>query len=89
MNNDAAPPTVDGGSGFDAAAVVDGLSAAQLLAVQDAAEVRLQSVALAPESEDGLLDLLDAREATLRRRQVFDATLYVELSDRGGYRKAG
>ncbi|MFZ2510327.1 MAG: DUF222 domain-containing protein, partial [Gordonia sp. (in: high G+C Gram-positive bacteria)] len=42
-----------------------------------------------PESEDGLLDLLDAREATLRRRQVFDATLYVELSDRGGYRKAG
>ncbi|MFZ2509513.1 MAG: HNH endonuclease, partial [Gordonia sp. (in: high G+C Gram-positive bacteria)] len=89
MNQVAAPSAAGEGSVFDATAVVDGLSAAQLVAVQDAAEVRLRSAALTPESEDGLLDLLEAREATVRRQQVFDAALYVELSDRGAYRKGG
>ncbi|MFC0315647.1 DUF222 domain-containing protein [Gordonia phosphorivorans] len=74
---------------FDPLALVAGLGPEQLLAVQDAAEKRLQGAALARENEDGLLDLLETRERTLAARQVFDAALYVELSDRGAYRKAG
>ncbi|MFZ2509574.1 MAG: HNH endonuclease, partial [Gordonia sp. (in: high G+C Gram-positive bacteria)] len=83
MNDDAASPALD------VAVLLEGLSAAQLLAVQEAAEKRLQSAALVAQSEDGLLDLLASRERTLCARQVFDAALYVELSDRGAYRKGG
>ncbi|WP_448223278.1 hypothetical protein [Gordonia iterans] len=81
----------DAGS-FDPAVMLAGLSPAQLLAVQTAAEKRLTAEAtslLAAESEDGLLGLLDAREQCRRRAEVCDAALYVEVSDRGVYRTAG
>ena len=89
MNDDASSSAGDEVPAFDAAAFLSGLSTAQLLVVQDAAEVRLQEAVLAPESEDGLLDLLEARESTLCKRQIFDAALYVEISDRQVYHKAG
>ncbi|AVL99525.1 HNH endonuclease [Gordonia iterans] len=78
--------------GFDADTLIAGLSPAELLAVQTAAEKRLSAEAialLAAESDDGLLGLLDAREQAHRRAEVFDAALYVEISDRGVYRRAG
>ncbi|WP_454163521.1 DUF222 domain-containing protein [Gordonia iterans] len=78
--------------GFDPDTVIAGLSPTQLLAVQTAAEKRLTAEAtalLAAEPEDGLLGLLDAREQTRRRAEVFDAALYIEVSDRGVYRRAG
>ncbi|WP_159067441.1 hypothetical protein [Gordonia iterans] len=86
--------------GFDPDTLIAGLSPAELLAVQTAAEKRLSAAAtalLAAESDDGLLGLLDAREQAHRRAEVFDAALYVEIStssihrisDRGVYRRAG
>ncbi|AVL99781.1 HNH endonuclease [Gordonia iterans] len=95
-NDDAArsAPSTEGfdTAGFDPDTVIAGLSPTQLLAVQTAAENRLTAEApalLAGESEDGLLGLLDAREQCRRRAEVFDAALYVEVSDRGVYRTAG
>ncbi len=92
----AAPASADRAgadpAGFDPAAFVANLSPADLLAVQTAAEKRLTAEAtalLAAESEDGLLGLLDAREQCRRRAEVFDAALYIEISDRGVYRRAG
>ncbi|WP_454162492.1 DUF222 domain-containing protein [Gordonia iterans] len=79
-------------AGFDPDTLITGLSPAELLAVQTAAEKRLSAEAtrlLAAESDDALLGLLDAREQTRRRAEVFDAALYVEVSDRGVYRRAG
>ncbi|MFC0315320.1 DUF222 domain-containing protein [Gordonia phosphorivorans] len=74
---------------FDPVAFLAGLSTTQLLAVQETAEGSLAGTTLARHSDDGLLDLLELRERTHRRREVFDAKLYVEISDRGAYRKAG
>ncbi|WP_159067554.1 DUF222 domain-containing protein [Gordonia iterans] len=90
----------DDTAGFDPDTLIAGLSPAELLAVQTAAEKRLSAEAtalLAAESDDGLLGLLDAREQAHRRAEVFDAALYVEIStssihrisDRGVYRRAG
>ncbi|WP_448222799.1 DUF222 domain-containing protein [Gordonia iterans] len=79
-------------AGFDPDTLIAGLSPAELLAMQTATEKRLSAEAtrlLAAESDDGLLGLLDAREQTRRRAEVFDAALYVEVSDRGVYRRAG
>ncbi|WP_159067517.1 DUF222 domain-containing protein [Gordonia iterans] len=87
-------------AGFDPDTLIAGLSPAELLAVQAAAEKRLSTEAtalLAAESDNGLLGLLDAREQTHRRAEVFDAALYIEIStssihrisDRGVYRRAG
>ncbi len=87
-------------AGFDPDTLIAGLSPAELLAVQTAAEKRLSTEAtalLAAESDNGLLGLLDAREQTHRRAEVFDAALYIEIStssihrisDRGVYRRAG
>lgn len=62
-----------------------------MLAVQDAAESRLENAAsaLARADENTLLNLLETRETTTRRREVFDAALYIEISDRSAYRTAG
>ncbi|WP_159067499.1 HNH endonuclease signature motif containing protein [Gordonia iterans] len=79
-------------AGFDPDTLITGLSPAELLAVQTAAEKRLSAEAtalLAAESDDALLGLLDTREQTHRRAEVFDAALYIEISDRGVYRRAG
>ncbi|WP_159067467.1 HNH endonuclease signature motif containing protein [Gordonia iterans] len=92
-NNDSAAARGAGeGAVLDPAAFVATLSPAELLAVQTAAEQRLTAEAtalVAAESDDGLLGLLDAREQTRRRAEVFDAALYIEISDRGVYRTAG
>ncbi|AVM02294.1 HNH endonuclease [Gordonia iterans] len=88
---DRATPT-DATDVFDPAVLLAGLSPAQLLAVQTTAEQRLTAEAtalVAAESDDALLGLLDVREQTRRRAEVFDAALYVEVSDRGVYRTAG
>jgi len=77
---------------FDPAVLLADLSPAQLLAVQTTAEQRLSTEAaalVAAESDDALLGLLDTREQTHRRAEVFDAALYIEISDRGVYRRAG
>lgn len=78
-------------AGFDAAALVDGLTLPQLLALQDAAETRLQHSAadLARHGDNDLLNLLETREATGHRRETFNAALYIEISDRSAYRLAG
>ena len=96
---DRATPT-DATDVFDPAVLLAGLSPAQLLAVQTTAEQRLTAEAtalVAAESDDALLGLLDVREQTRRRAEVFDAALYIEIStssihrisDRGVYRTAG
>ncbi|MFT3714822.1 MAG: DUF222 domain-containing protein [Gordonia sp. (in: high G+C Gram-positive bacteria)] len=77
------------GSDIDPVALLEGLDIATLLAVQDAAERRLADAVLSPMSEDDLLDALEHREQTRRRGDVFDAALYVEISDRQVFRKAG
>lgn len=74
---------------FDAAALLADLHDDQLLAVQEAAENRLQQSALAAHREGVLIDLLEARERTRRKGEIFDTALYVEISDRSAYRVAG
>ena len=74
---------------FDAAALLADLHDDQLLAVQEAAENRLQQSALAAHREGALIDLLEIRERTRRKGEVFDTALYVEISDRSAYRVAG
>lgn len=76
-------------AGVDPAALVAGLSTEELLAVADHCERRLMDAPLSRHTENGLLDLLEAREETARRREVFDAALFVEISDRCAYRSAG
>ncbi len=66
-------------AGFDPDTLIAELSPARLLAVQTATEKRLSTEAtrlLAAESDDALLGLLDTREQTHRRAEVFDAALF-------------
>ncbi|MEZ5211257.1 DUF222 domain-containing protein [Gordonia sp. (in: high G+C Gram-positive bacteria)] len=74
---------------FDARGVLAGLAPAELVAVIDAAEESLASAPLGALSEDGLLDLLESREQARRKGVAVDAALFVEISDRGVYRRAG
>ncbi|UQE76271.1 HNH endonuclease [Gordonia sp. PP30] len=78
----------DDGS-FNAAGLLAGLSPAALVAVIGAAEEQLADAPLAALSEDGLLALLDSREQARRTGVAVDAALYVEISDRGAYSRAG
>ncbi|MEZ5211082.1 HNH endonuclease signature motif containing protein [Gordonia sp. (in: high G+C Gram-positive bacteria)] len=81
MNDDA--------DAFDADGRLDGLSPADLVAMLGAIEERLADAPLAALSEDGLLALLGAREEARRKGAAVDAALYVEISDRGAYTRAG
>ena len=74
---------------FDVDAFLAGLDPGQLLAVQEAAEDRLQAAALTRAGDDRLLDLLRVRERTTRKAQIFDAALYIEINDRNTFRAAG
>ncbi|GAC58680.1 hypothetical protein GOHSU_46_00010, partial [Gordonia hirsuta DSM 44140 = NBRC 16056] len=88
----AEPGDGPGGQVFDASAIVAGLTVFELLALQDAAETRLQAsaeTALALSDDNALLDVLETRETTSRRREIFNSVLYTEVSDRRVYNLAG
>lgn len=89
MNGFASNDAGFDGPGFDGAGlrrVLSELSVAQLLAVHDEAEKWLATAslsgALSGHAESELLDVLELREQTRRRGEVFDAALYLEVSDR-------
>lgn len=74
---------------FDPQPLTAGRSPAELMAIAEAVEEELAAAALSRESEDALLDLLEIRERAHRKAVLTDAALYVEISDRSAYRRAG
>ena len=74
---------------FDVDTLLSGLTPAELLAIQEGAEDRLRSATLTRENDDEVLDLLRVRERTSRKSQIFDASLYIAISDRSAFRRAG
>ncbi|MFT4087395.1 MAG: DUF222 domain-containing protein [Gordonia sp. (in: high G+C Gram-positive bacteria)] len=69
---------------------LDQFTPAQLLNLHERIENQLgRHTVLARETEDGLLDLLEIRERSRRKAEVFNAALYVEINDRDVHRQAG
>ncbi|MFT4088522.1 MAG: DUF222 domain-containing protein [Gordonia sp. (in: high G+C Gram-positive bacteria)] len=69
---------------------IDALTPTELLDLQERIEDRLgHHTTLGRESEDSLLGLVETRERSRRKAEVFNAALYVEINDRDVHKQAG